>query len=124
MSYQIVWTDRALSRLQEIGDHIAEENPAAARRVVERLLDRVAMLAEVPRSGPAYAEASEPELREVNVGKHRVIYRVIEASEQIDILTVRHGRQRLLASSRAGRCHARSRCGPVLVGLATSKLNQ
>ena len=95
MRYRIYWTDRALSRMEEIGDYIASENPRAARRVMERILDRVEQLVELPRLGPQYAGANDPSLRQLIVEQYRVIYRIIEKREQIDILTVRHGKQRL-----------------------------
>ncbi|WP_324610616.1 type II toxin-antitoxin system RelE/ParE family toxin [Xaviernesmea oryzae] len=46
----ITWTNRALRRLEEIGDHIAASNPNAALRILTRIASRVETLAELPES--------------------------------------------------------------------------
>ena len=94
MLYRILWTDRALARLDEQADFIAAENPGAARRMLEQVSLRVGGLAEMPRSGRVYPGADDPELRELVIGAHRVIYLVAEHERVIHVLTVRHGRQR------------------------------
>lgn len=37
---KVVWSERALARLQQLHDYIARDQPINARRVIQRLLDR------------------------------------------------------------------------------------
>lgn len=54
---RIRWTLRALRRLDEIGVHIEKDNPAAAARVISRIVSAVDMLVEQPAMGGS--DASE-----------------------------------------------------------------
>jgi toxin ParE1/3/4 len=94
MPYRVLWTDLSLIRLEEIASYIAVERPGAANALLEQIFQRVDVLAELPRSGRPYPNASNPDLRELIVEQYRVIYRVAEPEKAIYILTVRHGRQR------------------------------
>ena len=64
--------------------------------MLERIFERVESLAEMPESGRAYPGANDSSLREVIIGKYRVIYRVVETEKAIHVITVRHGRQQPL----------------------------
>lgn len=96
MPYQILWSDSALERITEFMDFIAEDNPAAAKRVIEDLRQRVGALAEHPRLGRPLSEGIDPDLRRLIVGKYIVVYRVQESRQTIDIVAVRHSRERSL----------------------------
>lgn len=96
MSYRILWSDSALKRITEFMDFIAEDNPAAAKRVIEDLRQRVGALAEHPRLGRPLSEGIDPDLRRLIVGKYVVVYRVQETRRTIDIVAVRHSRERSL----------------------------
>lgn len=85
---RIVWSPRALERVVEIGEYIAQERPNAAARWVEQIFGSVARLRRFPRSGRSVPEKPREDLREVIHGKYRVIYRI--DPDQIVILTVRH----------------------------------
>jgi len=41
---EVVWTEKALAWLEEIFNYIAEDNPAAAERIVEAISARVDQL--------------------------------------------------------------------------------
>jgi toxin ParE1/3/4 len=94
--WRVLWTDLSLTRIQEIADYIARERPGSARSFVKQIFERVDVLAEVPRSGRPYPNASDTDLRELIVDQYRVIYRIAEPERAIYILTIRHGRQRPL----------------------------
>ncbi len=83
---RVHWTDRATRRLHAIRDHIAEDNPAAAQREVEKILRRSARLAEPPDTGHVLRDYEAIHLREVLVRPYRLIYRV--QGEQIDIIRI------------------------------------
>jgi toxin ParE1/3/4 len=80
----------------EFLDFIAEENPAAAKRVIANLSRRVEGLADQPRLGRRLSEGIDPDLRRLVVGKYIVLYRIQKARQVIDILSVRHSRERSL----------------------------
>jgi toxin ParE1/3/4 len=96
VAYRILWSDSALERANEFFDFIAKENPAAARRVIQDLFDRVEALAEHPFLGRRLSEEADPSLRRFVIGSYIVVYRVNEARQVISIAAVRHFRQRPL----------------------------
>lgn len=88
------WSPLAIERVSEIAEYIARDNLPAAQRWVEEIFDRMGQLERFPDSGRLVPEdPTRPDLREIIHGNYRIIYRV--SPEGVDILTVRHGRQRL-----------------------------
>ena len=90
---RVVWTAKAKARLREIQDYIAKDSPDRARAVVDRLLARSMTLADPPLIARQVPEYARVDLREVLDRPYRLIFRVTE--ERIDILAVKHYRQRL-----------------------------
>lgn len=91
---RVIWAPRALARVEEIADWIARDNPEAARQWVEDVFNRVAQLRTFPHSGPMVPEVRREGVRELVLGRYRIIYRVDQ--KRLVVLTVRHGRQRPL----------------------------
>lgn len=83
------WTDRARRDLLAIGRYIAQDNPVAARRWVERLQTRARQAATMPMAGRVVPELLRHDIREVFVRTYRIVYRVRE--DAIDVLTVFEG---------------------------------
>ncbi len=54
MEYKIIWTEPALTDLNNIYAYIANENPDAAQKVGENILNHVDVLEKFPFIGPAY----------------------------------------------------------------------
>ena len=50
---EVVWLPKAVQNLAEIRAYIAEERPAAAQRVAQKIQQTVAMLQDHPRLGKA-----------------------------------------------------------------------
>jgi toxin ParE1/3/4 len=96
VAYRILWSDSALDRTAEFFDFISEDNPAAARRTVQGLFDRVQALAEHPLLGRRLSQDVDSNLRRLVVGSYVVIYQVNKARKKIDVVAVRHSRQRIL----------------------------
>ncbi|WP_281783101.1 type II toxin-antitoxin system RelE/ParE family toxin [Sinimarinibacterium flocculans] len=88
---QVRWLSRALRNLGEEADHIAQDDPAAAARMVVLIEDAVAMLADHPGLG---RPGRVPGTRELVVPgtPYLVPYRV--RGQHVDILRVFHGRRR------------------------------
>lgn len=88
---RVVWTDRAKARLRQIHAYIAQDQPLNADRVVDRLTQRVAQLAEHPQSGRVVEKYQRDDLRELIDSPYRIIYLIL--AERIDIVTVRDSRR-------------------------------
>jgi toxin ParE1/3/4 len=93
---KVTWTARARTRLAEIHDYIAQDSKPRALAMVERILDRADGLLIAPRSGGRLQTFLDDEVRELLERPYRIIYRVSATS--IEILTVKHYRQRLIDS--------------------------
>ena len=87
------WTRTAVEHLVAIYEHIAQDAPLYAQRVVDRLTRRSEQIAKFPRSGRMVPEYEAPDVREVIERPYRIIYRV--KADRIDVLAVVHGAQRL-----------------------------
>lgn len=78
------WSTRALRSLDNIGDHIARDNPDRARRFVQEVFQKIDDLASFPFLGRA-SELSD--VRELVVDKHYLVsYRV--RPEEVEVLQV------------------------------------
>ena len=85
----IAWTEEAQRWLQDIREFIAQDNPAAADRVVRGIYDRAQVLIQHPEIGHRY-RASERHVRVLLYGHYRIAY-LVKTSGDIDILGVFHG---------------------------------
>jgi toxin ParE1/3/4 len=90
---KVVWTDEAAARLRDIEAFVARDDPAAAARLVDRLISRGDALARHPERGRRLPELPESGLRELIVGHYRVVYRRTAAS--VEVLTVFEGHRPL-----------------------------
>jgi toxin ParE1/3/4 len=90
---KVVWTSEARERLLEIQAYISQYSPKAARSVTTRILQRSRKLASPPTTGRRLPEYPEAELREVLERPFRIIYLV--KGDRVEVLTVKHYRQRL-----------------------------
>lgn len=88
---RIRWLRTALRNLDDEAGYIAVEDPKAARLVVERVLDAVAMLAHQPGMG---RPGRVPGTRELVVLKTRYIVPYRVQKESIEILRVFHTSRR------------------------------
>jgi toxin ParE1/3/4 len=88
---RVRWLRAALRNLDAEAAYIAEDNPAAARLVVERVLSAVAMLAEQPNLG---RPGRVPNTRELVVLKTRYLVPYRVRGEFVDVLRVFHTSRR------------------------------
>lgn len=91
MTRTIRWTIRAVRRLDAVGAHIARDDPAAAARVVARIVSGVELLGEQPAIGRVGRIEGTRELVFADV-PYIVPYRVRPNS--VEILTVIHTSQK------------------------------
>ena len=90
---RVHWTNKALNDLLSIYEYVASSSPGYADRTVDRLTRRTEQLEVFPSSGRMVPEYEQEDLRELIESPYRIIYRVGE--EQVDVVSVLHGRQRL-----------------------------
>jgi toxin ParE1/3/4 len=87
---RIIWSKTAIANLEEIRQYIEHDQPAAARRVAQRILASVERLARQPSLG---RPGREPDTRELVVAgtPYIVPYRV--QRDRVAILAVLHASQ-------------------------------
>ena len=88
---RVRWLQVAERNLEQIGAYIAEDNPHAAERVIVRIADSVALLADHPALGRAGRFPGTRELVVPNT-PYIVVYRVRDAF--LEILRILHGARR------------------------------
>ncbi len=86
---RVTWSDRALTDLAGIRDFIARDSPMAASALVTRIVHAVERLEDFPLMGRVVPEHGNPDLRELIVGRYRVVYRLI--ARKTEIARVQHG---------------------------------
>lgn len=87
--YRLRWSRRAESDLEAIDAYIAADNPVAAARWIERLLERAQMAAMLPFAGRVVPEMGMETLREVFVRTYRIVYRI--KGDEVQVITVFEG---------------------------------
>lgn len=90
---KVRWAPLAIDRAVEQARLIAEDKPGAAERWLNGLFAAGEELERFPKLGRVVPEMKSEELREIDYGKYRVIYRIEE--RRISVLTVRHSRRLL-----------------------------
>ena len=88
---KILWSPLAVERMEEISDYVAYDSPAAANEWIDTILDKVDLLKTSPEIGRIVPELENPDFRELILGNHRIIYRLL--NEAVRILTVRNFKQ-------------------------------
>ena len=86
---KVHWTDTAQQHLDAIYRYIAQDSPAYAKRMVDRLTRRSQQIGEFPLSGRMVPEYQASQVREIIEGPYRIIYYI--KPDQIDVLVVLHG---------------------------------
>jgi len=94
MEFKVIWSQRAVSDLEELCGYIAGDNPTAALQTGRGILEHVKLLAAFPFIGPNYPRESHGDIREIIYRPYRIFYAVKEADQTVDILHVRHGARR------------------------------
>lgn len=86
----IRWTEEAVDNLEQISVYIAEDNPEAAQRTVNRIYDRIEQLCAFPNRGRRSQDGNTRELV-LSPLPYIVTYRVRQST--IEILHLWHAAQ-------------------------------
>ena len=90
---KIIWSARAISRLEAIRAFIAKNAPVTADRVIRRIILSTERLKSFPNLGRVVPEYNIKEIRELIEAPYRVVYHV--GTGRIEIINVLHSRQLL-----------------------------
>ena len=83
---KLLWTEKAISNLNEIEKFIARDNLEIALKFVDKIINRAEKLVKHPWKGRVVPELSIEQIREIIYKKYRIVYLLKENS--IEILTV------------------------------------
>ncbi len=89
---KIIWSPRAIERVQDISDYIAADSGKAAAKWIESVFKKVRSLKYFPNAGRVVPEIKKSNIKEIFHGEYRIIYKTFKS--HIAILTVRHGKRR------------------------------
>ena len=95
---KVVWTQRALVDLDDIGEYISKDSTKYAKLTLEKLIDSARMIAMNPLSGRIVPESNDKSIREIIKGNYRVIYQIRNINSAF-ILTVFHTSRLLSADN-------------------------
>ena len=87
---EIKWTEEAAKWLEDIYKYIAQDNPEAAVKVINRIYEKVQTLKDFPEMGYRYRSESDGEIRVLLYGHYRIAY-MIRNKTVLEILGVFHG---------------------------------
>lgn len=90
---KIVWSPLAVERASEIVDYISQDRPSAADNWIHTVSSKVEQLQSYPEIGRIVPEINDRLFRELIYGNYRIVYQI--ETNQISILTIRHGKQML-----------------------------
>ena len=83
---EVIWTESALSDLNDIAEYIALENVVAAKQFVQSIFFKVERLETFPESGRVPPELEHLSYREVVASPCRIFYK--QEKDQVFILYV------------------------------------
>jgi len=85
---KVIWTERALRDLEDIGNYIAQDSPKYAGRTLEKIIRIAGLIESNPYMGRIVPELNDQLIREFIRGNYRIIYQIRENATFI--LTVFH----------------------------------
>ena len=89
----VIWSEPAKNDLRHIFEYIAHDSRHYAKKVTQEIVDKTAILNELPRVGRVAPEIGDDNVRELSIYTYRIIYEV--RVSEVYILTVAHKRRDL-----------------------------
>ncbi len=93
MDYEIIFSPKAVGDLEKIVRYIALNNPEAARKVGQNLLDKTKELSQFPFKGQKVLEFDDADIRQIILKPYRIVYRVEEDLKRVSIARFWHSSQ-------------------------------
>ena len=88
---RVIWSEGATVELDAAIGYVAEDAPSSAARLLERVLDAAASLADLSGRGRVVPERQDPTIRELLVEPFRLLYKVRDT--EVIVLGLIHQRQ-------------------------------
>lgn len=88
---KVVFTDKARSDLENIGDYIAQDNPSRARTFVQELIAKARALGDAPEASPLVPRYEHSGVRRRVHGAYLIFYRV--EAERVVVIHILNGAQ-------------------------------
>jgi toxin ParE1/3/4 len=92
MDFKVLIADSAIADLKEIVEFVAQDNPDAALRLGEKLVDRASSLSTMPQRFPFHDRRRR--IRKMLVPPFLIFYTCDEAGGVVNILHFWHGARR------------------------------
>jgi toxin ParE1/3/4 len=89
VGFKVILSQKAVNDLEGIVDYISRDDPGAALRVGNDLVNRAESLAEMPWRGRALHK--RPGVRRIVRNPYLIIYRIDEAEKAVMVLRFWHG---------------------------------
>lgn len=86
---RLIWTIQAANDLEHIYEYISRDSVKYARIQIVRIQQRIKLLKHHPKTGRIISEIEEKQVREILIGRYRIIYR-FKSENSIEIITVHH----------------------------------
>jgi toxin ParE1/3/4 len=96
MEYQVILSPKAVGDLETIVRYIALNNPEAARKLGQRLLEKTKELSQFPFKGQKVPEFDDANIRQLILKPYRIVYRVEEDKKRISIARFWHSSQEII----------------------------
>jgi plasmid stabilization system protein ParE len=90
MAHEVIWAPSARLDLRDLLSYIAEYSPSAAPRFAQRVFQAIERLRRFPLSGRIVPEFNDPNIREVIRKPCRIVYRVRDQEQAVEIVRVWH----------------------------------
>ena len=91
MGWQVIIAPSAQTDLSDIVRYVAQYNSDAAARLGYELITRAESLAAFPEIGRMVPEFRQPNLREIICRSYRIIYRMNNTDQSLEIVRFWHG---------------------------------
>ncbi len=92
MGCKLIFAPQAVADLEEAVKYIAKDNPEAALRVGNALIDTAGILENFPQLGKSYPK--RPGVRRLVSRPYVIFYRINERQQTVEILRYWHGARR------------------------------
>ena len=90
MAYELTWAPSARFDLKELASYIAESRPDVSDCFVKSIFQTIERLSAFPQSGRVVPEFNDPNIREVIRKPCRIVYRIKEDRQIIEIARIWH----------------------------------
>ncbi len=90
MAFRIIWSSTALNDIKNVVRYISIDSPARAESFALKIISEIERLALSPHIGRAVPEYRCASIREIVVRPYRVVYRLDDKLESLEIARIWH----------------------------------